>query len=245
MSQNDIPDAVLDLLSGFDPSVQNRIIDAYLRAPPSRRDLAMVRKRGPYQVLGVSPTASVKEVKSAWKNLARKFHPDLFTKQGPVAVAKAEKRMTAINAAISELGRIWKAESRVAVTRLPAGVDPKRAALLTRDELIRLASLFHGQKLLMKRAKVRLKRHERLTQELREKQVSPGSIEELNLQLARETLLSNLADRFQPVTIAFRRAGRIVRRRYKVSAALLAAIIGGAYLYSRRHGGFIQLPAPK
>ncbi len=52
----------------------------------------------PYQVLGVSPTASDDEVKAAYRRLAKKYHPDL----NPGDEAAAQK-MNEINAAYEQI----------------------------------------------------------------------------------------------------------------------------------------------
>ena len=55
----------------------------------------------PYEVLGVSPSASLIEIRNAWRDLVKKNHPDQLTARGvPIeAVKLGEARLVAINQA--------------------------------------------------------------------------------------------------------------------------------------------------
>lgn len=57
----------------------------------------------PYQVLGVSPSATDDEVKAAYRQLARKYHPDNYV-DNPLADLATEK-MKEINEAYDEIQR--------------------------------------------------------------------------------------------------------------------------------------------
>ncbi|MGO4909013.1 TerB family tellurite resistance protein [Pseudorhodobacter sp. W20_MBD10_FR17] len=61
--------------------------------------------RDPYDVLGVAPTASLQDIRAAWKQAVRDSHPDRLIARGvpPEAVALASRRMIDINAAWEEI----------------------------------------------------------------------------------------------------------------------------------------------
>jgi curved DNA-binding protein CbpA len=65
----------------------------------------------PYKVLGVSPTASDEEVKRAYYALAKKYHPDNYSADNPLADLATEK-MQEVNAAYDEIQRMRASGAR-------------------------------------------------------------------------------------------------------------------------------------
>ena len=59
--------------------------------------------KNPYEVLGISPSATNEEVRDAYRALARKYHPDNYV-DSPLA-DMAEEKMKEINAAYDEILR--------------------------------------------------------------------------------------------------------------------------------------------
>ena len=47
--------------------------------------------KDPYQILGIPPTATDEEVKEAYRRLAKKYHPDNYTADNPLADLATEK----------------------------------------------------------------------------------------------------------------------------------------------------------
>lgn len=71
-------------------------------APPPRSRLV---DTSPYIVLGLTPSASMKEIKAAWLKLTREHHPDTLIAKGvpPDYVALATRKMAEINAAYDKI----------------------------------------------------------------------------------------------------------------------------------------------
>ena len=59
----------------------------------------------PYTVLGVSPSASAKQITETYRALAQIYHPDRYGEAPPRVREEAEKRMQALNAAYEVLRR--------------------------------------------------------------------------------------------------------------------------------------------
>jgi DnaJ-domain-containing protein 1 len=57
----------------------------------------------PYEVLGVSASASDEEIKSKYKKLLLEYHPDRVAHLGQELRELAERKTTQINAALSEI----------------------------------------------------------------------------------------------------------------------------------------------
>ncbi|HZR19170.1 MAG TPA: DnaJ domain-containing protein [Verrucomicrobiae bacterium] len=66
----------------------------------------------PYEILGLSPSASVLEIKTAYRKRVKECHPDLFAGMDHHAVALAERWTTALNAAYATLNPRPKGRQR-------------------------------------------------------------------------------------------------------------------------------------
>jgi DnaJ homolog subfamily C member 3 len=66
-------------------------------------ELKKSKQKDYYKVLGVSRDASDRDIKKAWRNLSKQYHPDKASAQG-IPKEEAEKKMLAVNEAYEVLG---------------------------------------------------------------------------------------------------------------------------------------------
>jgi DnaJ-class molecular chaperone len=69
----------------------------------SRPQAKPVSPKGPYEILGIRPGATLDEVTQAYRQEAQRNHPDKVATMAPEFRELAEKRMKEINAAYQEL----------------------------------------------------------------------------------------------------------------------------------------------
>ena len=96
----------------------------------------------PYQILNIPPTATDEEVKRAYRDLARKYHPDNYH-DNPLADL-AQEKMKEINEAYDQIQKQRKASSAASQSRsaTAAGIamaTPLTAAPMERARSIRCA----------------------------------------------------------------------------------------------------------
>ncbi len=64
----------------------------------------MAEYKDPYKILGVDPTASDDDIKTAYRNLARKYHPDKYSDSDLKDLA--DEKMKEINSAYEEIQKM-------------------------------------------------------------------------------------------------------------------------------------------
>lgn len=94
----------------------------------------------PYQVLGVSPSATDEQIKSAYRELARKYHPDNYV-NNPLADL-AQEKMKEINEAYDQIQRQRKQQQQSYSGQASANRGYSNAATPVRATRVRVGSQF-------------------------------------------------------------------------------------------------------
>lgn len=78
--------------------------------PPARRVAVQPepQKVSPYTILGVTPSSSEEQVRAAFREKARQYHPDKVAHLGPELRVVAERKMREINAAYEMIRATWE-----------------------------------------------------------------------------------------------------------------------------------------
>ena len=88
----------------------------------------------PYQVLGVSPTASDDEVKKAYRTLCKKYHPDANV--GKPDAAQAEKKFMEVQQAYEEIMAAISTANIDHVKNVAAALNARAAAAAGQTEIV-------------------------------------------------------------------------------------------------------------
>lgn len=114
--------------------------------PPEDAEEATVPPRDPFDVLGIPPTASRKEITEAYRALARRYHPDRHLKSSEPRRRRAERRMRELNDAYREAKSrppppVYRGTSTVPNAALWLGTAPgtwartaRRSAVVTEED---------------------------------------------------------------------------------------------------------------
>ena len=82
-------------------------------------------QRTPYEVLGIDPDATEEEVRQAFLNLVRIYHPDRFADASPGLLIEVNRRMQEVNAAYEAVAGL---KGRTVYYDTPEWTNGQRAA---------------------------------------------------------------------------------------------------------------------
>ena len=102
--------------------------------------------RSPYEVLGVSPNAGDEEIKTAYRNLARKYHPDKY-RDSDLSDLASEK-MKEINAAYDEIQKMRASGKRTEEAGFTPGANAGDARFAEVRRLINQRQISAAERIL-------------------------------------------------------------------------------------------------
>ena len=107
--------------------------------------------KDPYQVLGVSPSATDDEIKDAYRALVKKYHPDKFADSDLAELAN--EKMKEINSAYDEIQKLRNGSSQARGGNQYGGFNPGSSSsseLYTRiRQFINMGSIFEAEQMLL------------------------------------------------------------------------------------------------
>ena len=107
--------------------------------------------KDPYQVLGITPSATDEEVKDAYRALVKKYHPDKFADSDLAELAN--EKMNEVNAAYDEIQKMRNGGAKNNNTYGDSGFNPGRSSgseFYTRvRQFINTGSIFEAEQMLV------------------------------------------------------------------------------------------------
>ena len=107
--------------------------------------------KDPYQVLGVSPSATDEEIKDAYRALVKKYHPDKFADSDLAELAN--EKMKEINSAYDEIQKMRSGGYQTQSNQYGGGFNPgssSKSEFYTRvRQFINMGSIFEAEQMLL------------------------------------------------------------------------------------------------
>lgn len=107
--------------------------------------------KDPYQVLGVSPSATDEEIKDAYRALVKKYHPDKFADSDLADLAN--EKMKEVNSAYDEIQKMRNGGNQSRSNQYRGGFNPGSSStseFYTRvRQFINMGSMFEAEQMLL------------------------------------------------------------------------------------------------
>ncbi len=86
------------------------------RVKPSKEEAPATPAKGPHEILGIRPDATLEEAQRAWQRQLQLYHPDHIAGAGPELIALANELTKKINGAFDEIKKRAELRQTVAFT---------------------------------------------------------------------------------------------------------------------------------